>query len=129
LLVFLGSAAAVGNLDSVITLNPSTHRAWFAVVTALYAGAVLTAVILIFIVSSTGRVTQNDLPKDRDVTKGDPEKTRTEWRGRRRQPEDLPAGPQVPPDAAIPDEGPGKPPVAATPGQGRKPQRPSSPVG
>jgi hypothetical protein len=128
LLVFLGSAAAVGNLDNVITLNPSILPVWFGVVTTLYAGAVLTTVILIFIVSSPGRVNSDDLPAEREVPKGQPEKTQGGWRSRRRQPEDLPAGSQIPPDADSSDDMTGKPPAGAMPGQGRKAQRqPSSP--
>jgi hypothetical protein len=129
LLVFLGSAAAVGNLDNVITLDPDNRQVWFGLVTALYAGAVLTAAILIFIVSSTGRIDQGDLPTRGEVTKGQQEKTRADWRGRRPQPEDLPAGSQVPPDAGASAEGPGKPSASITPGQGRKPPRPSTPAG
>jgi hypothetical protein len=128
LLVFLGSAAAVGNLDNVIALDPGTRPVWFGVVSALYAGAVLTAVILIFIVSSTGRVNPDDLPAEGEVTKGQSEKTRAGWRSRR-QPDDLSAGTQIPPDADSSDEASGKPPSTATSGQSRKAQRQSSPVG
>jgi hypothetical protein len=120
LLVFLGCAAAVGDLDNVITLTPSSRPVWFGVMSTLYAAAVLTAVILIFIVSSTGRVNPDDRPARGKVTKEQPEKTRARWRSLRRQREDLPAGSQTPPHAGRSDEVSGKPPVAVASGQSRK---------
>jgi hypothetical protein len=140
LLVFLGCAAAVGNLDDVITLDSRARTAWFAVVGALYAGAVLTAVVLTFVVSSTGRANPDDRPAEEEVTTGQPEQARAGWRGHRRQPAGLAAGAQRPLDADGSDEGPGKPASGqgtsgqgtsgqGTSGQSRKAQRQSSPVG
>lgn len=119
LFVFLGAALAIEHLGGVIGLGSGTRQVWFGVVSVLYVAAVLTAMVLTFVVGATGTAHRGAPSAERDALKGRPERLLAEWRGRRRQPEDQRAPSPTPQD-------PEKPPAEW---RGRRPQpeeRPAS---